>query len=62
MSLGHRRPRFAPHPVGGTRPENLLKRQGFVTDAIVTGELASYEAAMKVLGCKDRQPSCHWPV
>jgi putative transposase len=32
----------------------LLKNQSFVPDAIVTDGLASYQAAMKVLGCKDR--------
>ncbi|RVQ66394.1 IS6 family transposase [Croceicoccus ponticola] len=32
----------------------LLKNQGAVPDAIVTDGLASYRAAMKVLGCQDR--------
>src|ERR1700756_60127 len=32
----------------------LLKNQGFRPDAIVTDGLASYRAAMKVLGCQDR--------
>jgi transposase-like protein len=32
----------------------LLKNQGFVPDEIVTDGLASYKAAMRELGCKDR--------
>ena len=32
----------------------LLKNQGYLPDAIVTDGLASYKAAMKVMGCKDR--------
>lgn len=32
----------------------LLKNQGAVPEAIVTDGLASYRAAMKVLGCQDR--------
>ena len=32
----------------------LLKNQSFMPDAIVTDGLASYQAAMKVLGCRDR--------
>jgi transposase-like protein len=32
----------------------LLKTQGFVPDAIVADGLASYPAAMKLLGCKNR--------
>lgn len=32
----------------------LLKNQGFSPDAIVTDGLASYRAAMKILGCQDR--------
>lgn len=32
----------------------LLKNQGYVPDAIVTDGLASYRAAMKVLGCQHR--------
>ena len=33
----------------------LLKNQGFVPDAIVTDGLASYKAAMKILGCDYRR-------
>ena len=32
----------------------LLKNQGYLPDEIVTDGLASYRAAMKVLGCQDR--------
>src|SRR5690606_4377128 len=32
----------------------LLKNQGYIPDAIVTDGLASYKAAMRELGCKDR--------
>jgi putative transposase len=32
----------------------LLKNQGFVPDTIVTDGLASYRAAMRELGCRDR--------
>lgn len=32
----------------------LLRNQGFCPEQIVTDGLASYKAAMKVLGCKDR--------
>lgn len=32
----------------------LVKNQGYAPDEIVTGGLASYEAAMKALGCKPR--------
>lgn len=32
----------------------LLKKQGFMPDAIVTDGLKSYRAAMKILGCQNR--------
>lgn len=32
----------------------LLRNQGFVPDTIVTDGLASYKAAMRQLGCRDR--------
>ncbi len=34
--------------------KKLLKNHGFVPEAIVTDGLASYKAAMKVLGCRDK--------